>query len=473
MRNILFLILALLFLYSCDKENSDIVLEKPVNIQASKGLFANKIVIKWDSMPNAKMYELYRFDTKIGDYRSISLTTKLVYEDSNIVVSSKQYYKVRIYNSENSFSDFSTIAFGYTSLYIGDNPQIDRPVQFTVSKGVYGNKILLSWVKMPMAQNYQIYKYDQIIGNYKLFTTTNDTVYEDKTTTTPYSKVFYKIRVFNSDSVYSNFTDVVYGYINGKLYDLISNFGSEGSGNGQFSFPEHLAIDKSDQIYVSDPNNNRILKFDKNGNYLENFYSCNSPRSVLFLSNMIIIAKSEDNKIYEMDYNKQFIRDWGSSGTADGQFNYFRQIAIDNEDKIYVVDHNNNRIQKFDLNGNFILKWGNKGETSGNFVYPWGIAFINDKILVSSGTRVQFFTKTGVFIKQWNFETTIYDLRVKGDDIYLACGGYVLKTNENRDIDIKIGEGDFDLVTSVVIDSNNNLYANDVYKRRISLYKMN
>jgi hypothetical protein len=472
MKNILFLFL-LLGLYSCVKEKSEVVLDKPTNLKVSKGLFSNKIVVQWDSMLNAKSYQLYRFDPKIGDYTLLSLTNRSVYIDSVFVVSAKQYYKVRIFNSESSFGDFSDINYGYTNLYIGDNPLIDKPIQFKVSKGIYGDKILLSWVKPPKALTYQIYKFDLTSNNYDLFATTKDTLFEDKTITTSYSKMFYKVRVFNSDSAYSSFTDADYGYINGKAYDLVSYFGSEGTGNGQFSFPEHLAIDQNDNIYVSDPNNNRIQKFDKNGNFIENFYSCSSPRSVLFLTDMIIIAKSGDNKIYEMDYNKQFIRDWGSSGTGDGQFNYFRQVAIDNENKIYVVDHNNNRIQKFDLNGNFILKWGSQGETAGNFVYPWGIAFINNKIMVSSGTRVQFFTKTGEYLKQWDLGATIYDIRVKGDDIYLACGGYILKTNENRDIEIKIGEGDFDLVSSVVIDSNNNLYANDVYKRRVSLYKMN
>lgn len=473
MRNIFYLLFALVFLYSCEKENTEIALEKPVNIVASKGLFSNKIIIQWDSMANAKMYELYRFDSKTGDYKSISVTEKFVYEDSDIVVSAKQYYKVRIYNSASLYSDFSEVAYGYTSLYIGDNPQIDRPVQFSVSKGVYGNKILLSWLKMPLAVNYQIYKYDDVTGNYQLFVTTNDTLYEDKTTITPYTKVYYKIRVFNSDSVYSNFTDINYGYISGKMYDLIGAFGSQGTGNGQFNFPEHLAIDKSDHIYVSDLGNNKIQKFDKNGYYLEDFYLCSSPRSVLFLTDRVVIAKSADNKIYEMDYNKQPLREWGSYGVGDGQFNYFRQMAIDDYNKIYVVDHNNNRIQKFDLDGNFILKWGSKGETAGSFVNPWGIAFINDKIMVSSGTRVQFFTKNGAFIKEWNFDQKVYDIRVKGDDIFLACSSYVIKTNENRDIEIKIGEGDLSTVTSVVIDSNNILYANDVYNRKILIYKMN
>lgn len=448
-------------------------LNTPSNLKATKGLYSNKIIVNWSLVPNIQNYQLYRFNEDTGDYTLLLSTDKSTIDDSTFNISSRQYYKVRSVQSESLYSNFSNIDYGFSTNLILNNPKIDRPILFKISKGTYGNKITLTWSKTPNAHTYQIYKFNQNLNKYDLFTSTTDTLYEDKTITSPYSKVFYKIRIFNSDTEFSNFTDVDYGYTSGKVYDLVSQFGSQGSGAGQFSFPEHLSIDKNDNIYVSDNGNNQIIKYSKNGVFIENFYSCSSPRSMLFLSNMIVVAKSADNKIYEINYNKQFIREWGSSGTGDSQFGYFRQITADNDDNIYVVDHNNSRIQKFDLNGNFISKWGNNGETAGNFVYPWGIAYINNQIIVSAGTRVQFFTKDGTFIKQWDLGTTVYDIRVSGNDIYLACGGYVLKTTENRDFDIKIGENDFELVTSMVIDSNNNLYTNDVYKRKISLYKMN
>jgi len=41
-----------------------------------------------------------------------------------------------------------------------------------------------------------------------------------------------------------------------------------GPANGQFNFPSGVAIDVHDQLYVSDTSNHRIQKFDKNGNFL-------------------------------------------------------------------------------------------------------------------------------------------------------------------------------------------------------------
>jgi NHL repeat len=54
----------------------------------------------------------------------------------------------------------------------------------------------------------------------------------------------------------------------------------------------------------------------------------------------------------------------------------------------------NARVQKFDGNGNFITKWGSTGTADGQFNVPIGIA-INSKGLVyvtdNKGARVQIF----------------------------------------------------------------------------------
>jgi tripartite motif-containing protein 71 len=71
-------------------------------------------------------------------------------------------------------------------------------------------------------------------------------------------------------------------------------------------------------VYVADYNNDRILKFDKNGT---------------------LITK------------------WGSSGDGDGEFGSLDDIAFDRSGNLYVADSGNNRIQKFDKNGTFITKW--------------------------------------------------------------------------------------------------------------------
>lgn len=62
---------------------------------------------------------------------------------------------------------------------------------------------------------------------------------------------------------------------NGKL---LLQWGTTGTGDGQikigpYNGPDNIAIDKQDNIYVTDVGNNRFQKFDSNGNFLAKFVS--------------------------------------------------------------------------------------------------------------------------------------------------------------------------------------------------------
>ena len=96
-------------------------------------------------------------------------------------------------------------------------------------------------------------------------------------------------------------------------------FQYQGSGDDQFDSPNSVAVDLAGNIYVADTANNRIQKFDSNGNYLTQ---------------------------------------WGGFGTGDGQFNSPRGVAVDTAGNVYVVEYENNRIQKFDSSGTFLFMWG-------------------------------------------------------------------------------------------------------------------
>ena len=106
-------------------------------------------------------------------------------------------------------------------------------------------------------------------------------------------------------------------------------------------------------MYVTEPNNGRVQKFDSNGN---------------------------------------FITKWGSPGTGNGQFCQPTDIAVDSFSNVYVADCN--RIQKFDSSGKFITKWGSPGSGNGQFNYVYGIALDasgNVYVADQGNNRIQVF----------------------------------------------------------------------------------
>jgi hypothetical protein len=86
------------------------------------------------------------------------------------------------------------------------------------------------------------------------------------------------------------------------------------------------------------------------------------------------VADRANNRIEKFLLNGDFVSEWGTIGTANGQFDSPAGIAVDNAGNVYVADTSNNRIQKFSGNGTFLTKWGTKGTANGQFNSPHGIA---------------------------------------------------------------------------------------------------
>jgi DNA-binding beta-propeller fold protein YncE len=102
--------------------------------------------------------------------------------------------------------------------------------------------------------------------------------------------------------------------------------GAPGAGipGDSFNHPSDVAWDRAGNIYVADGfgGNNRIATFTKDGD---------------------------------------FVRSWGQTGSAQGQFNQIHGLASDAAGNLYVADTGNKRIQVFDGNGAFKSQITNVG----------------------------------------------------------------------------------------------------------------
>ncbi|NIT36803.1 MAG: hypothetical protein GTN49_09930 [candidate division Zixibacteria bacterium] len=89
--------------------------------------------------------------------------------------------------------------------------------------------------------------------------------------------------------------------------------GSRGTGNGQFDWPNGVAVAPNRNVYVADTLNNRVQYFTPTGTYLGR---------------------------------------WGSKGTGDGELDHPSGLCLDvTGARVYVADMYNHRVQYFRWSG--------------------------------------------------------------------------------------------------------------------------
>ena len=99
-----------------------------------------------------------------------------------------------------------------------------------------------------------------------------------------------------------------------------------------------------------------------------------------------------------------YIGEWGTGGTASGEFWWPSGIARDEAGRLYVTDEALQHVNVFDADGSFIRRWGESGDGPGQFDRPAGITVAPDgTLLISDGLnhRVQRFTTDGEFLHGW------------------------------------------------------------------------
>ncbi|TMQ64303.1 MAG: 6-bladed beta-propeller [Candidatus Eisenbacteria bacterium] len=251
-------------------------------------------------------------------------------------------------------------------------------------------------------------------------------------------------------------------------------WGTTGPGNGQFEFPAWVAVDDSAHVYVTESLGavetgfqQRVQKFTSSGEFLASWdpttvgdatfkakgiaataagdlYVC-GVTSVRRLSRLGVVldqwgsagtadgqflaalavavdrvsgdfyvADTLQNRVQRFTSAGSFVRAWGDTGSADGQFQAPQGIVVDANQNVYVADTNNHRVQKFTHDGVWVKTWGTKGSAAGQFKYPGGIAvdadgnvYVTDSArgdndLDLGNARVQVFTGTGTFVTQWD-----------------------------------------------------------------------
>lgn len=184
--------------------------------------------------------------------------------------------------------------------------------------------------------------------------------------------------------------------------EFVRQFGTRGSGNGEFEFPTDVAFDKRGRIYVSEyGGNDRVQVFDPVGNYLFQFGTFGNgegqmsrPQALLFVGDELFVADSCNHRIQVWSAEGKLLRTLGGSGSAPGEFRFPYGLSLDAAGDVIVTEYGNTRVQRIDANGQGKGFWGAPGRLPGELAYPWSTSV--DKqgrcIVIDAGNnRMQVF----------------------------------------------------------------------------------
>ena len=155
-----------------------------------------------------------------------------------------------------------------------------------------------------------------------------------------------------------------------KAHDFLGQIGTYGAGLGGMMWPTSVVLDGDENLYLADEYFNKVTKYDREGNPITEWGTkgsgdgqFNQPSGLLIQDQLIYLVDSRNNRIQMYSLDGEFQGQWGSGGDGEGEFNLPWGISDDSEGNIYIADWRNDRIQKFDSNGNYISAIGG-GKTS-------------------------------------------------------------------------------------------------------------
>ncbi len=167
-----------------------------------------------------------------------------------------------------------------------------------------------------------------------------------------------------------------------------------------------VAVDASGTVYAAGPGNPLLLKFTADGVPLLPGWWLPDGSYVTGIGvdadGNVCLADAQQDRILKYAGSGELVTQWGSYGTGEGQFRAPWDVAVDPSGNVYVADINNRRIQKFTRDGTYLSQWAVPGCVVSVATDAEGNVYVSD----SSYLRVQMYSGDGTLVAQWGTEGT-------------------------------------------------------------------
>ena len=169
--------------------------------------------------------------------------------------------------------------------------------------------------------------------------------------------------------------------------NVVKNFGS-----GMITWPHGIFVDADDNVWIADavgyapvpdgvghtimkfsPDGELLMRLGKEGVAGDGTDVFNKPSDILVApSGDIFVADGHDaggnNRIIKFDEEGNFLMQWGDTGGDHGEFRDPHALAMDSQGRLFVGDRGNSRIQIFTQDGEHLATWTQFGRPSGLYI---------------------------------------------------------------------------------------------------------
>jgi peptidylamidoglycolate lyase len=229
-------------------------------------------------------------------------------------------------------------------------------------------------------------------------------------------------------------------------------------GDNLFIMPHGLKVDIENNIWVTDVGLHQVFKFSHDGKLLLTLGESKVPgRDTLHFDKPTDIAIAKDgsfyvsdgygnNRVVKFSAKGNYLFQWGTMGSKEGEFNIPHAITLDSNGSVYVADRENNRIQVFTPNGRFI-----KQLADNSFGAICSVAF--DKTGTTLFAVDDF---TFLKIKHRGSDVFIFDTMGKVGTRFGRSGSY---------------PGAVSWYHGLAVDNDKNIYVGDILGNRLQKFK--
>jgi DNA-binding beta-propeller fold protein YncE len=255
----------------------------------------------------------------------------------------------------------------------------------------------------------------------------------------------------------------------------------------EFAQVSAVATDAKDRVFVAHRGPKPILMFERDGKFIRSWGDehLKTPHGLrLDPDGNVWVTDIGHHLVMKFDPESKLLLTLGKKGEAGDkpdQFDRPTDVAFTPTGDFYITDgYGNTRVLKFDRAGKLLKQWGTKGKGDGEFnlphavvVDPKGRVYVGDR----ENNRVQIFDADGKYLDQWKESGAPYGLFLNGDRLFVADGraGWVRVLGADGKSLGRFGEkgtaaGQFQMPHMLCVDSHGDVYVAEVNNKRIQKF---